>query len=282
VEAISEVDSTKNVVESKIMKHLFLCLCILFVFSGNMASATGSNSFLLRHPFVPGEKLTYTLKWGKIPAGEATLEVLPIEILDGEPVYHFVMTARTNSFVDIFYKVRVRIEGFATLDMTRSVLYKTKQHEGDYKRDILVNFDWDNQQAQYTNRGKTRDPITIAEGSLDPLTALYFTRMSEMKVNEDITRPVTDGKKNTIGVVNVVKQETIEVSDVTYETFLVEPDTKDIGGVFKKSDDANIHLWLTADERRLPVKIKSKVVVGSFVGELVEKEGTRLLVKQAP
>lgn len=255
------------------MKYALPFLLILFMLLANLISISESNPLTSQHPFAPGEKLTFILKWGKIPAGEATLEVLPIEILNDEPVYHFVMTARTNSFVDIFYKVRDRIEGFASLDMTRSILYKTKQHEGDHKRDILVNFDWKNQQAQYTDRGKTKTPITIAEGSLDPLSALYYTRLADMRVNKDITRPVTDGKKNTLGVVRILKRETIEASEVTYDTFLVEPDTKDIGGVFKKSDDAKIHLWLTADKHRIPVKIKSKVAVGSFVGELVSVEG---------
>ena len=59
-----------------------------------------------------------------------------------------------------------------------------------------------------------------------------------------------------------------------FDTYKVEPSTEGIGGVFKKDKDAKIHLWLTADERRLPVKVKSKVVVGSFVGELVAVEGT--------
>ena len=59
-------------------------------------------------PFVPGEKLTFVLKWGKIPAGKATLEVQAIEALNGETAYRFVMTARTNAFVDIFFKVRKR------------------------------------------------------------------------------------------------------------------------------------------------------------------------------
>jgi len=34
-------------------------------------------------------------------------------------------------------------------------------------------------------------------------------------------------------------------------------------------------LWVTADKRRIPVKIKSKVVVGSFVGELVSATGLK-------
>jgi hypothetical protein len=29
------------------------------------------------------------------------------------------------------------------------------------------------------------------------------------------------------------------------------------------------NVWVTADERRIPVKIKSKVVIGSFVAELI-------------
>ena len=99
-------------------------------------------------PFYPGEKLTFTLKWERIPAGKAVLEVLPVKTINGEDVYHFVMTARTNSFVDMFYKVRDRIESYTSLDMTRSLLYKKKQREGDYTRDIEVHFDWEQHKAQ--------------------------------------------------------------------------------------------------------------------------------------
>jgi hypothetical protein len=47
-----------------------------------------------------------------------------------------------------------------------------------------------------------------------------------------------------------------------------------IGGVFEKSKNARIRLWVTADERRILVKVKSKVVVGSFTGELISAAGT--------
>lgn len=98
-------------------------------------------------PFAPGEKLTYVLKWEGVPAGKATLEVFPVETLNGKQAYHFVMTARTNSFVDIFYKVRDKIEGYTDLEITRSLFYQSKQREGKYKRDIVVVFDWDKQEA---------------------------------------------------------------------------------------------------------------------------------------
>ena len=53
-------------------------------------------------PFKPGERLTYVLKWGVVPAGEAVLAVLPLSAVDGVPAYHFHLTATSNAFVDLF------------------------------------------------------------------------------------------------------------------------------------------------------------------------------------
>jgi hypothetical protein len=72
----------------------------------------------------------------------------------------------------------------------------------------------------------------------------------------------------------VVRRETIRVPAGTFDTLLIEPDLSHVGGVFEKSPDAKIQLWVSADPRRVPVKLKSKVVVGSFSGELVSITGT--------
>jgi len=110
-------------------------------------------------------------------------------------------------------------------------------------------------------------------GSFDPLSALYYTRSLALTEKAEIRRPVTDGKKNVIGKANIIKREKITLSNGTYDTFLIEPDIKDIGGVFKESKDAKIQVWVTTDHRRVPVKVKSEVAVGSFVGELISAEG---------
>ena len=214
------------------------------------------------------------LKWGKIPAGEATLEVRPLNTVNGELAYHFVMTAKTNSFVDVFFKVRDKIEGFTDLTMSRSLLYKKKQQEGGYKRDVLVEFDWNAQQAQYTRVDKNREepPIEIPFGTFDPLSALYFTRFVDFQEGSTIERPVTDGSNTVVGVVKVIKKETLKIDGKPYETYKLQPSTEGIGGVFKESKDAKLFVWVTADERRIPVKVKSKVAVGSFVGELTSVE----------
>jgi hypothetical protein len=225
------------------------------------------------HPFYPGERLTFTLKWGFIPAGEAVLEVLPMETIDGKMAYHFVVSAKSNPFVDIFYKVRDRVDAYADQTLTHSVLYKKDQHEGRTRRKVIVTFDWKKMEAQYANFNEKRDPISILSGSFDPLSAFYYTRSCHLKENTTIERPITDGKKSVIGKAAVVKREKIKLASGTYDTFLLEPELKHVGGVFEKSKNAKIKLWVTADDRKIPVKIKSKVVVGSFIGELTSATG---------
>ncbi len=226
-------------------------------------------------PFQPGEKLTFQLRWTIIPAGESILEVLPMETINGNKIYHFLLRAESNAFVDVFYKVRDRIDAYVNADVTHSVLYKKKQNEGNSHRDIVVKFDWQNQQAQYTNFKEILAPINILPGSFDPLSAFYFIRRVDFKGKSTIERPITDGKECIIGKLSIVKRETIHVKAGTYDTYLIAPEIKHIGGVFEKSKNAKIQLWVTADKRKIPVKIKSKVAVGSFVGELVSATGLK-------
>lgn len=223
-------------------------------------------------PFSPGEKLTFLLRWGVIPAGEATLEVHPPQDLDGEPAQHFVLTARTNSFVDIFYKVRQRIDAFSDLSMNRSLLYKEVHTVHRTRRNAQIVFDWESMQARYINFGKEEPPVSLDPGTFDPLSVFYYSRLFDPASRRILERPVTDGKKCVVGRATIVGRETIEVQEKTYDTFLVEPELKEVGGVFKKSKDARIQVWVTADNRRIPVRLKSKVVIGSFTGDLVSVE----------
>ena len=106
-----------------------------------------------------------------------------------------------------------------------------------------------------------------------------FARLS-VEENLEMEGPVTDGKKCVMGRVKVVRREKITIASGNYDTYLVEPDLKHIGGVFEKSKNARLQIWVTADERQIPVKVKSRVVVGSFVGELISIEQTPIVAPE--
>lgn len=241
---------------------IFATIC----FSASPGAADGSA------PFRPGEKLTYEVRWQFVPAGLATLEVLPMKTINGAPAQHFVLTVRTNDFIDTFYKVRDRVDAFTDADVTRSVLYRKKQREGKHKRDITVAFDWEKSQVRYTNFGKAKRPVSLLPGSFDPLSVFYAFRFRHLKENTSLEAPVTDGKKCVIGKAQVLTKENIVTPSGTYETYLVEADMKDAAGVFKKSKDAKLLIWVSSDHRHIPVRIASKVAVGSFIAELTSIE----------
>jgi len=220
-------------------------------------------------PFYPGEKLTYEIKWGIIPVGEGVLSVNSLREFNGEDAYHFELQVKTYPFFDSFYKVRDKISSYVALDLTRSYYYRKIQREGRTKRDIIVEFDWDTNQVEYSNFGKQKPPIDILPGTLDPLSVLYFARIHGFEQAREIKVPVTDGKKCIIGIANIVKRETITIESGVFDTYLLEPEIEDIGGVFEKAKNAKIRVWLTADDRRIPVKVESKVMIGSFTAELI-------------
>jgi len=247
----------------------FIIVAFAVIFGFAEDTLSGDKGF----PFSTGEKLTFQAKWGPIPAGEAVLQVLPIETVNGIKSRHFMLTTKTYPFIDLFYKVRDRIDAYTDVEMTRSILYK-KLKQGKSRKNVVVDFFWDKNKAQYSNFGKKREPISILPGSFDPLSVFYAFRLRKLKENLEMEGPVTDGKKCVIGRVKVVRREKIRIASGTYDTYLVEPELRHIGGVFEKSRNARLQIWVTADEKQIPVKVKSRVVVGSFVGELISLEQT--------
>jgi len=254
---------------------LISVMFFLLSVSGSMAHALDHGETL---PFQPGERLVFEVRWEFIRAGEAVLEILPVEDFEGEPCFHFVMTAKTTPFIDVFYKVRDRYDAYTDVGMSHALLY-TKKKSGRRKKEIKVPFDWDKMESQYVAVGEDWKPISLLPNSFDPLSVFYAFRLNNLKVGKVLHAAVSDGKKCVMGSAVVLKRERIQVKGTDYDTFIIEPDLKDVGGVFEKSKDAKIKIWVTADHRRIPVRFKSKVVVGSFVAELVSVEGLREVTK---
>jgi hypothetical protein len=221
-------------------------------------------------PFQLGEKLKYAGKWGIIPAGEITLEVLPKAIINGVEAYHFVMTTKTNEAVDLIYKIRERQDSYVDTGITHSVYYK-KKTESEHPRDENIAFDWDRQEATYTNFGQTKPPIHILPGSFDPLALFYVLRTHELKENSMIYIPLTDGNLNIEVRAIVGKRETIEIKGRLYDTVEITPNMQTLNEfdkVVKKGEHPQLKVWLTADEKRIPIKIRSKIGIISFDFEL--------------
>ena len=217
-------------------------------------------------PFYPGEKLTYEGKWGIIPAGEVTLEVLPKKTINGVETYHFAMITKTNAAVDLLYKIRERQDSYVDADMTRSVLYK-KRTESKHPRDVVIDFNWEKLEATYTNFGKNAAPIHILPGSFDPLALFFILRLQDLTENSVIEIPITDGNTNIRVKATIGKKDLIEIKGKMYNSVEVTPNMEQLESIVKKSENPQLRIWFSADEKKIPLKIQSKVGIVSFIFE---------------
>jgi len=219
-------------------------------------------------PFSIGEEIEYSVSWEMVRAGKATFRVLPLTTLNGKKAYHFLLNVKSNRYVDMFFKIRDRLEGFTDSELTQSLLYR-KIQSGKEKRDVRVEFDWKKKTAVYSNNGGKRDPIEIPLKTFDPVSAFYKMRAIDLGANQDLSFPVTDGKKCFTQKGSVVNREKIDLPVGTFDTYVLVPGVNHFSGVFKKSENPTVKVWITADDRKIPVRIKVKVFIGSVIFDLV-------------
>jgi len=216
-----------------------------------------------------GEELEYSLKWGMFKVGYGYLRILPQKEVNGVPCYHLLLEVKTNSFADAFYKVRSKFQSFISVEQLRPILYQINQHEGSTHRDATVSFDWERLIATYQREGEeAKEPVVIESETWDPLSVVFYFRRILAPGEGIVSLPATDGKKFLLIDVRHLGLTELTSQMGTHLSMKVEPNTKEMKGVFQKSKDSNITMWYSHDQNRYPLLIKSKVIVGSFNAEL--------------
>jgi hypothetical protein len=210
------------------------------------------------------EKLTYSLSWTGIPVGTATQE-----IFDEGDNRRIVSAARSNAWLSAFFPVD---------DRTESVLlkkgsfpgepryYKMLFKEGRHVRDREISFNIDGRTAHFHDRRSgERVDVAIPENTYDIYSSFYFVRHLPLEPGQSFYINVLDSKKLHHIEVRVLKRERVSVPAGVFNTVKVEPMVKPVG-VFEGKRGA--YIWLTDDERRIPVKAQTKVTVGSVTAVL--------------
>lgn len=210
--------------------------------------------------FGVGEQLEFEVKYGFISAGTATMGVERLIEYENRPCYLITSIAQSNSFFSTFYKVEDRVE--TVVDALGLFTWKFEKNlsEGSYKAQRLINFDQRNQKAYY-NKDTADVPLFVQ----DALSVFYYVRTQALEVGKSVhVDYYNDGKLYKLEV-KVLEKETVTVGAGTFKCFVVEPLLKSVG-VFKH--EGQLKVWLTDDRLRLPVLMKSKVLVGSISAEL--------------
>jgi hypothetical protein len=214
------------------------------------------------------EKFVYDLTWAGIRAGTASLEV----INEGNTL-KIISTARSASWISVFYTVDDRIISTLLKNPAFSYIglpatYRVKIREGRHRRDKEVIFDRAGNKAQYINHLKNeKREYPVPPGVFDPISGFYHLRSLALRVGEPVVVTIFDSKKVWEVEVQVLRREKITLPIGTFDTIVVRPVMQSEGIFFRKGD---IFIWLTDDERHIPVKVQTKVAIGHVNATLVQ------------
>lgn len=211
------------------------------------------------------EKLVFDIIWGGwnfrwVHAGKATLELLP---MDDPALWKIRSLAWCNKFFQAIYPVRDTV--FSVIDKRGiyPLRFEKRLHEGNYNARISAEYD------QRRNTIFTQDTsFAIEPFTHDVLSAFYYIRTRPLKVGDTFELAAVSGKKKYSLKVFCHGRETVKVPAGTFETLIVEPVLKD-DGLFKAK--GKLTIWVTDDERRMPVRMQSKIPVGSIKAELISR-----------
>lgn len=227
------------------------------------------------------EQLKFGVYYSFIKAGTAYIRNRGIVSVDGRPAYLLQTTAFSASVIDAFFKVRDVNQSWLDATDFYSLGYGQSVREGGYKRDEWVTFDYS--AKKYKGQMQKKEGPRPIEGPLDMkvldmLTSLYYVRAQNLEPGTDVVFDIVNREKQYPLVVKVIKKETVKVSAGTFKCILVEPQIRGEGIFVSKGK--SLKVWLTDDEYKMPVKMKTEVFIGSVSAELLEfkrQESTNIL-----
>ena len=202
---------------------------------------------------------------GTIPimGGHGILEVAGLRTVDSKRCFHLRSKAYSVGFVKLVYPVKDFIESYMDVDSFYPWLFKKNVREGKYRAKFTIKFDQKNHRAirEGVYNVKTYERVQ------DILSAFYYVRTLNLEPGDTIPLPYHDDGGNYPIKVIVHRRDTVSVPAGRFACLVVEPIIA-TPGLFQRK--GRMFLWITDDEKKMPVMMVSKIPIGSVVAKLLE------------
>jgi hypothetical protein len=218
------------------------------------APSSFAQETLLRVPYGVGERLDYEVRFGKLKVGSGSMEVADMQEVRGRPTWHTVFQVRGGTF---FYRVNDKYESWIDAQTGNSLRFRQDLQEG--RRDVERHFEIFPERSVYVEKGDPEQPSV--RNPLDDGSFLYFLRTIPLAVGETYTfdryfRP----DRNPV-TIKVLRKERVSVPAGAFDAIVVQPVIK-TKGIF--SENGHAEVWLSDDENRIMLQMKSGLSFGSL------------------
>ncbi|MFN4882127.1 MAG: DUF3108 domain-containing protein [Bacteroidota bacterium] len=224
-----------------------------------------------------GEKVTYKIayKWGALwlSAGEVVFTLDNAKYGNRE-VYHAKGYGYTHKSYDWLFKVRDTYESY--FDKESLMPYKFVRDVNEGNASFYQNVTFKHDQGKATSLKGT---YNIPSCTQDIMSAIYYTRCIDWnKYKKNDTVPITVFLDDVVHplYVRYIGKEKISVKSGTYNCIVFKP-LLIKGTVFKGGEEMTV--YVTDDENKIPVLVKSPILIGDIRAEVHEISGTKSPLK---
>jgi len=258
------------------LKTVFLLVC--FVFVTNVQMQANRNDFAFR----AGERLEYNVffNWGFVWMNAARSNLMINESTHNrKPVYNLSMTTETVRAFSLFY-FKDSISSYVNRNTLLPYFTCQASHESNFFAIDTYTFHqttspWQVTVERQTPRNLRDTLITTDQPYFDLLSTLYRLRnidRSTLRENQRIPMPMVFNDGTHDLQIRFAGREQIRLRNgKTYNTLVFKPTVAE-GKLFEGGERMTI--WISDDENRIPVKIESRLRVGSIRAMLVSAENT--------
>ena len=247
------------------MKHLVgLSMVLAVLIAVSLAHGQGTNPARspapaagLVSPFPVGERLFYEVVWGFVRLGTAEMKVVGIDTVRGKPAVHVRFRIQGNHYL---YRMDNSMDSWISLADTSSLRFRQDNNENGRRSKNYYEILADS--GYYRKEGvDSLHPVTPKP--LDDAAFFYFVRTTPLEPGRryEFIRYFRPDRNPVI--LDVQKRDTVDLKLGRFPSLLLQPIIPKGKGILAEASEAK--MWLTDDDRRILVQLKSKF---PFVGYL--------------
>jgi len=215
-----------------------------------------------------GEELVYRVDFIGITMGYARFRYQGKVSLGGKVAYHLNVRAWTSGVLAYIYPINETIDYYLDAETVAPLRQEFTQREKD--KDDVATYDQETGKITYRYRetGEIRKRVETVPSVYDPVSVAYYFRWRDLG-GEERPRNVYGGRKLYQISARVLGNERLKTERGELDTIVVQPIIRRDG---KEDNKGDLRMWLSNDERRIPVRVYAKftkIKEWTLVGELM-------------
>jgi hypothetical protein len=225
-------------------------------------------------PFARGEELVYQAEFSRgvlrgIDVAEFRFKATTENIsrgVDDSPVLNLTGDVASRGLFPRIagFKFHQHVESVAGTEPFTVLRTKKLDEQGKRVKEFDAVFNHETRTAIWTERRPNSNSTTVdfSEPVQDVLTVIYYLRTKKLDVGQSFDVPVSDAGR--VFRLSVKAVERREISSVLGKVKAIRVEPALFGDTALVRARGTLSIWITDDERRVPLKAQLKVDIGTF------------------